>query len=138
FFGNFSYAYSKFNKQEPGLQFGGSSDYKKFGYFFNVGGSVSDRFLDPVNFNNLHNHGDTQRFFSRFDYQPSSQNSFSLDFWTGRTNHDIPNLLSQQFRGQDDGVLNKDGSLSLSWTHLFNANTLLELHPYFRSTTQNL
>src|SRR5207253_1855241 len=35
-------------------------------------------------------------------------------------------------------VLNRDGNLSLSWTHLFSANTLFELHPYFRDTTQHL
>ena len=44
---------------------GGGS--QTFGYFASLNGSWSDRFLDPVNFDNLHNPGDTQRGFLRLD-----------------------------------------------------------------------
>jgi Carboxypeptidase regulatory-like domain len=48
---------SKFSTFEGGVSVGGGS--QTFGYFFSANASKSDRFLDPVNFNNLHNTGNT-------------------------------------------------------------------------------
>jgi Carboxypeptidase regulatory-like domain/TonB-dependent Receptor Plug Domain len=138
FSGNLTYGVSSFNTNETGIQFAGSTANKKFGYFVNVAGSVSDRFLDPINFENLHNSGNSERYFSRFDYHPSTNDSLSIDLWAGRTDHEVPNLLSQQLAGQDQSVLIRDGSINLSWQHIFNPHAVLELHPYFRSSQQQL
>src|SRR5207244_159513 len=56
---------SKFSTVEAGASVGGGS--QTFGYFGSVNASKSDRFVDPVNFDNLHNHGDTARGFLRLD-----------------------------------------------------------------------
>ena len=57
---------ARFSTHEGGLNLGGGS--RTFGVFASVTGSRSDRFLDPVNFDNLHNDGDTERGFLRLDY----------------------------------------------------------------------
>ncbi|HTS03823.1 MAG TPA: carboxypeptidase regulatory-like domain-containing protein, partial [Thermoanaerobaculia bacterium] len=57
---------ARYSTYEGGLSLGGGS--RNFAAFASLNGSWSDRFLDPVNFDNLHNTGDTQRGFLRVDY----------------------------------------------------------------------
>ena len=66
FHGDLSGGAARFSTYEGGPALGGGS--KNFGAFASLNGSWSDRFLDPVNFDNLHNHGDTERGFLRLDY----------------------------------------------------------------------
>lgn len=138
FFGTLSYGYSRFATNEAGIQFGGSTDSKKFGYFVSIGGSSSNRLLDPINFENLHNHGNTQRLFGRFDFQLTPNDKITLNVQSGRTDHEVPNLLSQQLAGQDQSVLNRDGSASLRYGHIFNTHAFLEVIPYIRTSQQQL
>ncbi len=138
FFGNLSYGFSSFATHEAGAQFGGSTADKKFGYFTSFAGSVSDRFLDPINFDNFHNEGDTQRFFSRFDFQASPNDTLTLNLGAGRTDHEVPNLLSQQLAGQDQSVLLRDSSVSFGWEHVLGPHAFFDAHPYYRSSQQQL
>lgn len=138
FFGNISYGFSRFATHEAGIQFGGASANKKFGYFGSFAGSVSNRFLDPINFENFHNRGNTERFFTRLDFQPTSNDKFTINFASGRTDHEVPNLLSQTLAGQDQSILNRDGSVSIGYTHIINPQAFLELRPYLRISQQQL
>src|SRR5882724_9728077 len=80
---------SKFSTVEGGASVGGGS--QTFGYFGSVNGSKSDRFLDPVNFANLHNEGKTYRGFLRLDSTtPDSHNSFRFTALLGQTRRDVP------------------------------------------------
>ena len=79
-----------------------------FGYFVTGAGSQSDRFLDPVNFDNLHNHGDTGRLFSRFDWVLSDHDTLRLSISGGQTKRDVVNLASQEPAGQNQRVENTD------------------------------
>jgi hypothetical protein len=138
FFSNLSYGFSSFATHETGVQFGGSTVSKRFGYFASLAGSVSNRFLDPINFENFHNRGNTQRFFSRLDFQASQNDTLMLNLSAGRSDRMVPNLLSQQLAGQDQSVLTRDGSLSFSWLHTVSAHSFFDLRPYYRSGQQQL
>ncbi len=138
FFGTLSYGYSRFATNEAGIQFGGSTTNKRFGYFASIAGSSSNRFLDPINFENLHNRGNTERAFGRFDFQLNANDRLSLNVQSGRSDHEVPNLLSQQLASQDQSILNRDGSLSLRYGHIFNSHAFLEITPYFRASQQQL
>ncbi len=138
FFGTLSYGYSRFATNEAGIQFGGSADNKKIGYFVSIGGSSSNRFLDAINFENLHNRGNTQRLFGRFDFQFNPNDKLTLNIQSGRTDHEVPNLLSQQLAGQDQSVLNRDGSISLRYGHIFNTHAFLDVVSYLRISQQQL
>jgi hypothetical protein len=88
---------SKFATVEAGASMAGGS--QTFGYFGSINGSKSDRFLDPVNFDNLHNHGDTYRGFLRLDTQsPDSKSSFRITALLGQTHRDVPNTFTQEAR----------------------------------------
>src|SRR6266850_6004207 len=75
---------SKFSTVEVGASVGGGS--ATYGYFGSVNGSKSDRFLDPVNFDNLHNHGYTARGFLRLDSAvPDGTSSWRATLLLGQT-----------------------------------------------------
>ena len=110
----------------------------KFGYFITGSTSESNRFLDPVNFDNLHNHGTTGRISSRFDWLTSDQDTVRFSLSGGRTRRDIVNLVSQQAAGQDQRMTTGDANLSLAWTHLFAPDRSLDASVYYRRATSDL
>jgi hypothetical protein len=88
------------------------------GYYGSISGSKSDRFLDPVNFDNLNNHGDTERAFLRLDLAPDTSDALRLSGLTGRTNRDVPNTFSQEATGTDNTVETNDWNANLGWQHI--------------------
>src|SRR4029077_2497912 len=79
---------------------------RRSGLFVDLDASESDRFLDPVSFDNLHNPGVTRRLFTRYDTISASEaDSFRLTGSGGRTNRDVTNLPSQEVSGQDQTVV---------------------------------
>ncbi|MBX7221127.1 MAG: TonB-dependent receptor [Blastocatellia bacterium] len=137
FFGDVTLGGARFSTGEIGLQFGGSLS-SKFGYFASLGASRSNRFSDPPNFANLHNTGNTQRAFVRFDYAPTQKDFFRLSLSSGRTERDIPNLFSQHAAGQAQDALNKDASVNLSWQHTWSPKVSTDVSPYFRTSAAQL
>ena len=122
---------SKFATLEGGVSVGGGT--QTFGYFTSVDASKSDRFLDPVNFDNLHNHGNTERGFLRLDRASSDQkNSFRLTTLLGTTRRDVPNTFTQEASGQDQKVKSNDENLNLGWQSIFSQSSVLELNAFGR------
>jgi len=117
---------SKFSTAEAGVSVGGGS--QTFGYFGSVNGSKSDRFLDPVNFDNLHNHGDTFRGFLRLDRQSvDAKSSFRFTVLAGSTHRDVPNTYTQEAAGQDQRVRSNDENINAAWQRIFSQASVLEI-----------
>ncbi len=136
FEGEASFGVARFRTVEIG--FGARGGSSRFGYFVTGAASSSDRFLDPVNFDNLHNQGSTGRLFGRFDWILTDRDTLRLSVSGGRTRRDVVNLTSQEAAGQDLTVENIDANLSLGWTHLFDANRSLDAAFYTRQSTAKL
>ncbi len=136
FQGDVSIGASRFNTHELG--FGARGGTAAFGYFVTGAASESDRFLDPVNFENLHNHGTTGRLFSRFDWLLGASDMLRFSASGGTTDRDVANLASQQAAGQDQRVHNTDTNLNLGWTHLLDANRSLDAAIFYRGSTARL
>src|ERR1700730_13767156 len=78
------------------------------GLFVDANGSRSNRFLDPVSFDNFHNHGDTLRGFLRYDLLPGrGADSFRFTVNGGRTQRDVTNLPSQEGAGPKGRVASR-------------------------------
>ncbi|MGH9441017.1 MAG: TonB-dependent receptor [Thermoanaerobaculia bacterium] len=123
---------AKFGTYDAGASVGGGSD--TLGYFGSVDGSKSDRFLDPVNFDNFHNHGDTERAFLRLDRTtPGGGDSFRLSGLIGRTNRDVTNTLTQQAADTDNTVETTDWNANLGWQHVFGSTTVLDTTLFARN-----
>jgi hypothetical protein len=122
---------SKFATVEAGASVAGGS--QTFGYFGSINGSKSDRFLDPVNFDNLHNHGDTTRGFLRLDTQaPDSKNSLRFTLLLGQTRRDVPNTFTQEAAGQNERVRSADENFNLGWQSILSPTSVLELVAFGR------
>jgi len=136
FEGEASFGAARFRTAEAGFNARGGT--ASFGWFVSGAASESDRFLDPVNFENLHNHGRTGRLFSRFDWILGSQDTLRFSLSGGRTEREVANLASQQVRGQDQRAATSDASASLAWAHLFSAGQSLDASVFFRASRAEL
>ena len=122
---------SKFATVEAGASVGGGT--QTFGYFGSINGSKSDRFLDPVNFDNLHNHGNTARGFLRLDTQsPDSRSSFRATLLIGETHRDVPNTFTQEAAGQNERVRSADENINLGWQSILSQTSVLEVVAFGR------
>ncbi|WLT30532.1 TonB-dependent receptor [Geothrix sp. PMB-07] len=136
FEGEASFGAARFQTFEAGFNARGGS--ASFGWFVSGAASESDRFLDPVNFENLHNHGKTGRAFSRFDWILGSADTLRFSVSGGRTDRQVANLTSQQAQGQDQRASTSDANASLAWTHLFSAAQSLDASLFYRTSRAEL
>ena len=75
--GSVSASYGSFGTVGSTVNFGiGNS---KYGDYFSASGLRTGRFLDPPEFQALHDKGNSESFFDRPDYQPSTSDSLHLD-----------------------------------------------------------
>jgi hypothetical protein len=110
-----------------------------WGVFASVTGSRSGRFLDPVNPDNLHNVGNTERAFLRLDYAaPKMTDILRLTVLAGRTNRDVPNTYIQEAAGQNESVKSQDENLNLGWTHVLSSAATFDLNAFARFSTFHL
>ena len=136
FEGEASFGVARFRTAEAGFSARGGQD--TFGWFVSGAASESDRFLDPVSFQNLHNQGRTGRLFSRFDWLLGTQDTLRFSVSGGRTERQVANLASQQAQGQDPRVGTSDASASLAWAHLFSPTQSLEAALFGRTSQADL
>lgn len=134
--GDLTFGASRFSALETSFSLKGGSD--SFGYFATASASRSDRFLDPVSFENLHNQGSSKRLFTRFDWLLSSKDTMRFSVSGGNSNRDVVNLPSQQLRGQDQRVASSDANFSLTWAHLLDDTRSLETTVFSRHATSEL
>jgi len=124
FEGEASVGVARFSTWETGLTLRGCTD--TLGWFATASGSASDRYLDPVDFRNLHNHGSTGRVATRFDFLLSGKDTLRVSVSGGATSRDVVNLASQEARGQDQRARTTDTNVSLAWTRLLEGGGSLE------------
>jgi hypothetical protein len=136
FQGDVSLGLSRFATRELG--FSGWGGGTAFGYFVTGAASESDRFLDPVNFENLHNHGATGRLFTRFDWLLGTSDMVRFSASGGQTDRDVVNLASQEAAGQNQRVHTSDANVNLGWTHLLDADRSLDVTLFYRGSTARL
>ncbi|HEV7503130.1 MAG TPA: TonB-dependent receptor, partial [Vicinamibacteria bacterium] len=128
---------ARFATYEGGGSVGGGS--KNFGLYASVNGSWSNRFLDPVNFANLNNDGNTQRGFLRLDYASDDlRDQLRFTALVGRTHRDVPNTFSQQAAGQDETVQSRDQNYNLGWTHVLSPRATFEAAGFARLSAFHL
>lgn len=109
------------------------------GLFLDLDASRSDRFLDPVSFDNFHNHGATRRIFGRYDLLSTSEaDSFRLTGNAGKTDRDVTNLPSQEAAGQNQRVSTQDWNLSLGYQHVAAAGRVFDAQIYGRDNKLTL
>jgi outer membrane cobalamin receptor len=110
----------------------------KFGYFASVNMLKSNRFLDAVSIDNLHNGGNSERAFTRFDYQPNGRDTFRLNLIGGRSSFQLANLRSQHANGQEQRQRLRDFSASMGWVRTIDARSTFDATASYRTSIAQL
>ena len=125
-----------FNTWHGAAELGGGS--RRAGYFGSVTAMRTDRFLDQVSLDNLHNEGRFVRGFLRYDFHATDRDMFRLQTMGGRSHFDIANLRSQQAAGQDQQQILADGAAWASYLRTLDSGSTFESIVGYRGTTAQL
>ena len=129
-FGSLSSQYGSLGTWSEGLTYGAGS--ARWGNFAAVNASGSGRFLDTPEFVPLHDHGNAETFFDRFDWQPDRADTLRLNVSAARSWFQTPNTFDSQAAGQDQRSQIRSFNIAPGWVHLINPSTLLTLNPFIR------
>jgi outer membrane cobalamin receptor len=102
----------------------------KAGWFIAANGLRSGRFLDTPEFNPIHDIGNNENTFNRFDFVPSNKDAFHINLLLARNWFQTPNTLDQIAQDQRQKVVTFD--LAPGYQHTFNTTTLLTINPFVR------
>ncbi|OLB85227.1 MAG: TonB-dependent receptor [Acidobacteriales bacterium 13_2_20CM_2_55_5] len=128
--GSVSFDYGSFGSSSGTVNLGVGNS--KYGNFFSLNGLRTGRFLDPPEFQSIHNIGNSETFFDRADFQPNPANTLHLDLFLARSWFQAPNSFDQAAAGQDQRQQMKTFNVAPGWTHLFSSSTLLSASAYIR------
>src|SRR6185295_10295513 len=134
--GGISFSGGSFSTGEAAVDF--ATHTKKLGFLMNLSASTSQRYLDPPTLDNFHNFGRTGKGFFRLDYQFNSKDSVRGVFTFGGSNFQVPNRFAQELGEQDQRQRLRDNSQSITYQHIFSAETLGTISFFNRSGTARL
>ena len=98
----------------------------------------SDRFLDPVHPDNLHNDGDVAGGSAKLTWLRADSDLVSAVAGAGRSGFDVPNTAEQHAAAQDQQQDVSQAHLALSWQRLWSASTVSQLSAYLRESSVRL
>jgi hypothetical protein len=125
-----------FNTWNGAAQMGG--DRGRLGYFGSVTAMRTDRFLDQVSRDNLHNAGRFARGFGRIDFQATDRDMLRFHGMGGRSHFEVANLRSQQAAGQDQRQTLSDGAAWISYLRTLDPTATFESTVGYRATEARL
>lgn len=126
--GTIGYSYGTFGTSVPSLAIGVGTD--RVGNFVSLDGLRSSRYLDTPEFRPIHDKGNNENFFDRLDYHPREQDALQLNLSFSRSWFQQPDQYDQTSQDQRGQIFSYN--IAPSWTHTFNANSLLSVSPYLR------
>ncbi|MGQ9633823.1 MAG: carboxypeptidase regulatory-like domain-containing protein [Bryobacteraceae bacterium] len=136
FFSSLEQSASQFDTLGSVAQIGGQ--IRKFGYFFSLSAQKSNRFLDQVSLENLHNGGNAQRGFGRLDYQLGDADFLRLNLLAGRSSFQLANLRSQHAHGQDQRQWLRDAAVSVGLVHVISPAATFDTTNSYRTSIAQL
>lgn len=125
-----------FGTGQGSAQFGGERG--RVAYFGSVTTMRTDRFLDQVSLDNLHNSGHSARGFGRVDVRLDDRTQLRAHGMGGQSRFDLANLRSQQQAGQDQRQRLDDLSLWSTLVRTLDTTSTLETTIGYRTTTAQL
>ena len=115
-----------------------AGERKGVGYAASINAMQTQRYLDQVSRDNLHNGGDSQRAYTRIDWQATARDMLRLNVMAGRSEFELANLRSQHLAGMDARQSLRDLSSAVTWQRTVNASTLWETFGSWRTSTADL
>ena len=131
--GALSLAGGGFHTAQGSLQLGGESG--RVGYFGSATAMRTDRFLDQVSLDNLHNDGQFARGFGRVDVALNDRSHVRVHAMGGASRFELANQRSQHASGQDQRQQLDDVSLWTSFVRTLDQASTFEATSGYRTTT---
>lgn len=154
--GSVTASYGTFGTSNEGfnLGYGGNS----WGNFISANGLNTTRFLDGPEFNVMHDHGNEENLFDRFDFKPSIKDTVNVNFQFTRSWFQTPNSYDAQDATAWSGLVVDNGGsgpngllvgptdqrsqiktidIAPSWTRLLNSNSVFTLGGWMRRDQYN-
>ena len=139
--GSINASYGSFGSSNVGFDLAYGGD--KWGNFISANGLNTSRFLDPPEFQAMHDHGNEANIFDRIDYQFSTADSIHLNLGFTRSWFQTPNSIDNLHLGQSDPFGNplpatdqrsqiKTFNIAPTWTRVINPNTVFTLGAFVR------
>jgi hypothetical protein len=125
-----------FDTWHGAAQIGGGG--QRSGYFGSITAMRTDRFLDQVSLDNLHNAGGFARGFLRYDVHATDRDMFRFQGMGGRSRFEIANLRSQHAAGQDQRQTLADGAAWASYLRSLDSGSTFESIAGYRATSARL
>ena len=111
---------------------------RRAGYFGSIAAMRTDRFLDQVSLENLHNAGSFARGFGRADFILTDHDTIRMHGMGGASGFEIANLPSQQAAGQDQEQRLSDAAGWMSYLRTLDPRSTLESTAGYRATRARL
>ena len=134
--GALSLAGGGFRTGQGSLQLGGEQG--RVGYFASATSMRTDRFLDQVSIDNLHNSGYFTRAFARMDVALTDQSQFRAHAMGGGSRFELANQRSQHAAGQDQRQHLDDVSVWTTFLRTAGTASTFETTAGYRTTTAAL
>ncbi len=134
--GSVSLAAGGFGTAHGALQWGGERG--RLGYFSSLTSMTTDRFLDQVSRDNLHNAGAVARGFGRLDLHLTAKDTLRLHAMGGTSRFELANLRSQQAAGQDQRQQLADLSVWSAYLRPLGATSTIDVTLGARTTSADL
>jgi len=144
--GSVTASYGSFGTSNFGfnLAYGG----KKWGNFISANGLNTGRFLDPPEFEVMHDKGNEENVFDRFDYQATQNDTLHFNFNFTRSWFQNPNAFDDLHIGQTDPFGNplpqadqraqiRTFNFAPSWNHILSPSSVFTLGAFIRNDQYN-
>ncbi|MCU0246763.1 MAG: TonB-dependent receptor, partial [Bryobacter sp.] len=110
----------------------------KWGYSGSVNAMKTNRYLDQVSLDNLHNGGHSLRGFLRGDYTASQRDVLRFNLMAGSSPFQLANLRSQHANEMSQRQLMRDTSGGVTWVRTIDAKSTYEAHASLRAVSAQL
>ena len=128
--GTASAGFGSFNSPTGDLNIGVGN--ARVGNFLSLNGMRTDRFLDPPEFEALHDTGSSQSLFDRVDYHPTGEDTLHLNLQLAESSFDVPNTYDQDAAGQAQHQKIITYNVAPGYTRALSSRLLFSANVYVR------
>ncbi len=128
--GSVSVGYGSFKSPTVDVNFGAGSH--RVGNFVSLTGMRTDRFLDPPEFQALHDAGNQISFFDRLDAHTGDTGTFHLNVQAARSSFGVPNSLDADALGQAQHQAINTFNIAPGFSQVIGSKTLFTANGYVR------
>ncbi len=128
--GDMSLGYGSF--RSPSLDVNVGAGSHTVGDFLSVSGMRTDRFLDPPEFEALHDAGNKLSLFDRLDAHTGLTGTWHLNVQAARSTFDVPNTLDAEALGQAQHQAITTFNVAPGYSQVLGSRTLFTANAYVR------